>query len=58
VEAPSCRDALLHRCARAARVACPSSKVTFAQRMLQAYVSSVSDVSSRCCKCFISMLQK
>jgi hypothetical protein len=50
------RDALLRWRARATQVPRPSGKVTFAQRMLQAYVSSVSNVSSGYCKCFILVL--
>jgi hypothetical protein len=46
VEAPGCCSTLLRRCARAPRVPRPSSKVAFVQRMLQAYASSVSHISS------------
>jgi hypothetical protein len=58
VEASSRHGALLRLRARAAWIPRLSSKVTFAQSMLQVYVSSVLGDSSRCCKCFILMLQK
>ena len=35
-----------------------SSKVTLCSACYKLNVSSVSDVSSKCCKCFILMLQK
>jgi hypothetical protein len=35
-----------------------SKEMLRAEHMLQVYVSSVSDVSNVCCKCFIRMLQK